>query len=677
MGNFFVVALEIIGIGAVGSLICQKDKELSHLISSVSSFIGALLVLIFSINLLLSGVTLVTNIPTSFPLFTLSFRIDPLAAFFLFIIAIIALPASVYGIGYMKSYYKKYNIGMFGFFYNLFLISLLLVVTSYNGLYFLFVWELMSLSSLFLVLFEHREADTIKAGITYFIMTHIGTAFIFVSFLFLYQSTGSFDFGLIKLHSETIPVIARNSILFCMIIGFGTKAGIIPLHIWLPKAHGAAPSHVSALMSGVMIKMGIFMFVRMFFDILPQPTIWLGFTILIVGAVSSLLGVLYALSEHDSKKLLAYHSIENIGIILLGLGSGLVFISMHKPELATLAIIAGLFHTINHAVFKSLLFLGAGSVISQTHTRNIEEYGGLIKRMPYTALFFLIGAIAISGLPPFNGFVSEWLTFQSLFAGIATQSMLTKSLFIFAGASLAFTGGLAAACFVKAFGITFLARPRSAESEKAKESSPLFTLSMGFLAALCLLLGIFAATVVQYLQVVVGSLQGLKNQSSVLSTINTTLHVTQGAAALNIPILLLGLIFSLMVVFGLVYLVSHKQKTTLNDLWACGYGKFPGPRNEITATAFSRTLIVIFKGIFQPTKQHTVEYVDANMRYFSKSRTVTLTIVNVYEKHLYSPLHNGIDALSLQIKKIQGGNVNQYLLYIFIVLLGLLIWVRY
>ncbi|HSW88689.1 MAG TPA: proton-conducting transporter membrane subunit, partial [Candidatus Saccharimonadales bacterium] len=420
MGNFFIVALEILGIGAVGSLVFQKDKELSHLISSVSSFIGALLVLIFSINLLLSGVTLVTTIPTSFPLFTLSFRIDLLAAFFLFIISIIALPASLYGIGYMKSYYKKYNIGMFGFFYNLFLISLLLVVTSYNGLYFLFVWELMSLSSLFLVLFEHREADTIKAGITYFIMTHIATAFIFVSFLFLYQSTGSFDFGIIKIHSEAIPFITRNIILFCMIIGFGTKAGIIPLHIWLPKAHGAAPSHVSALMSGVMIKMGIFMFVRMFFDILPQPTIWLGFTILLIGAISSLLGVLYALSEHDSKKLLAYHSIENIGIILLGLGSGLVFISMHKPELATLAIIAGLFHTINHAVFKSLLFLGAGSVISQTHTRNIEEYGGLIKRMPYTALFFLIGAIAISGLPPFNGFVSEWLTFQSLFAGIAT-----------------------------------------------------------------------------------------------------------------------------------------------------------------------------------------------------------------------------------------------------------------
>lgn len=677
MGNFFIVALEIIGIGAIGSLVFQKDKELAHLISSVSSLIGAVLTIIFSINLLLSKITLVSTIHTSFPLFTISFRIDPLAAFFLFIISLIALPASLYGIGYMKNYYKKYNIGMFGFFYNLFLISLFLVVTSYNGLYFLFVWEIMSLSSLFLVLFEHREADTIKAGITYFIMTHIATAFILVSFLFLYQSTGSFDFGVIKDYSVFISTITRNIILFCMIVGFGTKAGIIPFHIWLPKAHGAAPSHVSALMSGVMIKMGIFMFIRMFLDVLPQPTVWLGFTILIIGAVSSLLGVLYALSEHDSKKLLAYHSIENIGIILLGLGSGLVFISLHKPELAALAIVAGLFHTLNHAVFKSLLFLGSGSVISQTHTRNIEEYGGLIKRMPYTALFFLIGAIAISGLPPFNGFVSEWLTFQGLFAGIASQSMIIKGLFILGGASLAFTGGLAAACFVKAFGITFLARPRSHESEKAKESSPLFTISMGFLAVLCLLFGIFASTVVSFLQVVAGNLQAIKNQPSVLSTMNSALHVTQGTATLNMPVLVAGLVISVMIVFGIVQIVSRRQKESIGDLWACGYAHVPGPRMEITATAFSRTLIVIFRGIFQPTKQHTVEYVDANMRYFSKSRTVTLNIVNVYEKHLYNPLHNGIDALSLQIKKIQGGNINQYLLYIFIVLIGLLIWVRY
>lgn len=676
MMSLFTTALGLLVLGAIGSLLLQKNTELAHMTSSLSAMLASILALIFSTTMLFTKTAFVATIPTSFPLFTLSFSVDALATFFIFIISLIAIPASLYGIGYMRNYYEKYNIGVFGFFYNLFLLSLFLVVTAHNALYFLFVWELMSLSSLFLVIFEHKEAETTRAGLIYFIMTHTATAFILVAFLLLYQTTGSFDFGIIQQHAIAIPLVIRNLVLLCMIIGFGTKAGIIPFHIWLPRAHGAAPSHVSALMSGVMIKMGIFMFFRMFLDILPQASIWLGFVILLIGATSSILGVLYALSEHDSKRLLAYHSIENIGIILLGLGSGLVFIALHKPALATLAIIAALFHTLNHAIFKSLLFLGAGSVISQTHTRNVEAYGGLIKRMPYTAMFFLIGAIAISGLPPFNGFASEWITFQSLFAGIALQSMAIKSVFIFAGVSLAATGGLAAACFVKAFGVTFLARPRSSESEKAKESSLPFIVSMGFLAVLCLLFGIFASPIVQYLQTIAESLAAIRKPQTILTIINGSIQITQGHAVLAMPSIISGLLLASVVTFGLVYLLSHRQKETSNDLWNCGYTEIT-PRMEITATGFSRSIILIFKGLLQPTKQHSIEYVDANMRYFSKSRTVTLTIVNIYEKHVYYPLHTNLLAVSKQIKKIQGGNINQYLLYIFIVLIGLLIWARY
>lgn len=677
MLNLFVLSLEILVVGAFGSLLFQGNSKLSHIVCSAYSIIGSVLALIFSINTLVTPTVYNTVWYSSFPFFSISIHIDALSAFFIFIVSLVALPASLYGIGYMKSYYKKYNIGLFGFFYCLFLLSLYLVVTAYNGIYFLFVWEIMSLSSLFLVLFEYREGETIKAAITYFIMTHIATAFIFAAFLLLYISTGSFDFSIIQIHSATLPFWIRTVVLICMLVGFGTKAGIIPVHIWLPKAHSAAPSHVSALMSGVMIKMGVFMFFRMFLDILPQPTLWLGVIVLLIGAISSLLGVLYALSEHDSKRLLAYHSIENIGIILLGLGSGLVFLAMQKPALAMLAIAAGLFHTINHAIFKSLLFLGAGSVISQTHTRNIEEYGGLIKRMPYTAVFFLIGAVAISGLPPFNGFVSEWLTFQSLFAGILDQSIAMKAVFIIAGASLAFTGGLAAACFVKAFGTTFLARPRSSASEKAKESSPFFTISMGFLAVLCFLFGIGSVTVIRYLQMIENSLASLRIRASELSSIGNTIHVSNGSANLNVPFLLLLFVVVMCVTYLLVYLINRNQKISFGELWACGYDNLPGPRMEITATAFSRTLIMIFKGIFQPSKQHTLEYIDANMRYFSKSRTVTLNIVNVYETRFYNPLYRGIETLSQQVKKIQGGNINQYLLYIFVVLIGLLIWARY
>ncbi len=296
--------------------------------------------------------------------------------------------------------------------------------------------------------------------------------------------------------------------------------------------------------------------------------------------------------------------------------------------------------------------------------------------MPYTALFFLIGAIAISGLPPFNGFASEWMTFQSLFAGIVTQSILVKSMFIFAGACLAVTGGLAAACFVKAFGITFLARPRSHESEKAQESSFPFTVSMAFLALLCLFFGIFVSTIVQYLQTIASSLAVFTKQTSLITTTNGSLYLSQNNAMLNMPVVVFSLVIASVLTFGLVYVLSHRQKVVVADLWDCGYTEV-NPRMEITATGFSRSLIVVFKGIFKPTKQHTIEYVDANMRYFSKSRTVTLGIVNIYETHVYYPLHNYMFSLSKQIKKIQGGNINQYLLYIFIVLLGLLIWARY
>jgi hydrogenase-4 component B len=577
----------------------------------------------------------------------------------------------------MKQYAKKYNLGVFGFFYNLFLISLLLVVTAYNGIYFLFAWEIMSLSSLFLVIFEHQKSQIIKSGFIYFVMTHAATAFILLSFLLLYQSTGSFDFETIRLRSEAIPLMIKTIIFLCMIVGFGTKAGIVPFHIWLPRAHSAAPSHVSALMSGVMIKIGIFMFFRMFLDIIPGAPLWLGYTILIIGAISSILGVLYALSEHDIKRLLAYHSIENIGIILLGLGSGLIFISLDKPSLAMLAITAGLFHTLNHAVFKALLFLGAGSVISQTHTRNIEKYGGLIKLMPYTAIFFLVGAVAISGLPPFNGFASEWLTFQSLFSGITASAMFIKSAFIFGAACLAFTGGLAAACFVKAFGITFLARSRSIESENAREVSHPLLISMGMLATLCLVFGVFSSFVVTQLQLIIKNLSVFGKSISVLTSTGISLQVNQNSAHLNMSVVLLVMAVAIALAFGLVFALSRKQKVAIRTVWSCGYTYPLAPRMEITATAFSRSLILIFKGIFQPSKQHEIEYVDADMRYFSKSKTVTLGIVNVYEIYIYHPMNNLMHYISRQIKKIQSGNVNQYLLYMFILLIVLLIFARY
>lgn len=668
MINFFTILIAIFAFGALGSLIFHKNYHIANLFSNFSAIIGSLIGIIFSGSLLLTKNTASASIATSFPIFKISISIDFLSSLFVLVISTITLCASIYGLSYMKHYYTKYNLGLFGFFYNLFILSLILVVTADNGIYFLFCWELMSLASLFLVIFEHKKQEIMRAGNIYFIMTHAGTVFILLAFLILFHATGSFEFSVIKNSLASIPQFSKDIVFILALIGFGTKAGIIPLHIWLPKAHSAAPSQVSALMSGVMIKMGIFMMIRFFIDIFYPTPLWWGLIVLIIGAFSSILGVLYALSEHDIKRLLAYHSIENIGIILLGIGSSIIFSSLGQHSLANLALLAGLFHTVNHAIFKSLLFFGAGSVISQAHTRNIEEYGGLIKLMPYTAALFLIGSIAISGLPPFNGFVSEWLTFQALFAGINSQTIFLKGIFIFASACLAFTGGLAAACFVKAFGITFLARPRSIEAEKAKESPLSLRLGMLIVAALCLILGVFSNAFMPLLKTVAGSLGTLNNNKPI--AVNTVLD------QLNMPTVFGGLIIAIVATLGLTYWLSRKQKIVIGENWNCGFYSM-NSRAEITSTGFARSLILIFKGIFQPTKQDTVEYVDANIRYFTKSTTIILATLDMYEKYIYYPINKTIFYLSIQAKKIQSGNLNLYLLYILISLIALIVWARF
>ena len=342
----------------------------------------------------------------------------------------------------------------------------------------------MALTAYCLVSFEHEKAETRNAGVLFFIMSHIGTGCLILGFLLLFQAAGGHspgDYGFDGFHAlgEKMSPGRRDAAFLLFLFGFGVKAGIVPLHIWLPEAHPVAPSNVSALLSGVLIKTGIYGLTRVLFDFLGTPPNWWGVTVLTIGTISAVLGVLYALMEHDLKRLLAYHSIENIGIILMGLGASLMFLHTNHPVLAALALIAGLYHTINHAIFKALLFLGAGAVLHATHTRNMEEMGGLIKRMPKTAFFFLIGAVAISALPPLNGFVSEWLTYQSLLQGFGTTDSLVRLMFPLSGAMLALTGALAAACFVKAFGITFLAQPRSEHAAQAHEAAPTMLLGHG------------------------------------------------------------------------------------------------------------------------------------------------------------------------------------------------------
>lgn len=673
--NTFLLALGIFILGAFGSLVFKNDDKKANFWGHICALVGSIVGVFFSLSALLSQSTLTFTIPTTLPLIHISFYVDQLSAFFCLIISLVGVASSIFGIGYMDKFYGKYNLGVFGFFYNIFILSLFLVVTSYNAIHFLFAWEIMSLASFFLVIFEYKKLENTRSGFLYLIMMHIGTACIALALMLMYKATGSFDFAIMQAQAPNISAMAKNIIFVFALIGFGTKAGIIPLHIWLPLAHPSAPAHVSALMSGVMIKTSVFMLIRIFFDILGgqfSMPLWWGMVIMLIGASSSFLGVLYALTEHDIKRLLAYHSIENIGIIFIALGSAFILYSMGFRSLAMVGMIAALFHTINHSLFKALLFLGAGSVIFQTHTSNIEEYGGLIKRMPYTAIFFLIGSMAISGLPPLNGFASEWMAFQALFSGVQNGTMVAQAFFILGISSLAFSGGLAAACFVKVFGSTFLARPRSVHAGEAKESSIFFTSAMGILALLCILFGIGAAQVAPGITNVLQGISAFSGEIPAILSLENNLVVGEGFSAFSPFILFTLMVFVFLTVFFAVRIFSRKQKVVLGRTWDCGEDLTQN--TEITSTSFSRSLVVIFKGILRPTKQVDIEYHDSQIRYFTKSKTITLAVYNIYDSFLYRPLHQGIMWFSEKVKRIQSGNVNAYIFYILAVLITLLIW---
>jgi hydrogenase-4 component B len=674
MTILFIIALLSLSIGALASLILQKDGRLAHGVSSFFAGLGLGCTFVLSLLLLTTRTTLDYRIATGFPYFDITVHIDQFAALFFLIISTIGLASVIYGYGYIhehvNQYSKAHNVGYLGFFFNIFVGSMLLVVSAYNGIYFLFVWEVMALASLFLVFFKHQHADTQRAGIIYFVMTHIATMFILFAFILLFMYTGSLDFSVIKQHAGSIPWYIQNLIFVGFLIGFGTKSGIIPLHIWLPRAHSVAPTHVSALMSGVMIKMGIFMMIRMFFDVVPFTQLWGGVTILVIGGVSSVVGVLYALSEHDIKRLLAYHSIENIGIILLGVGSSLIFLSLHMPAMAMLALGAGIFHTINHAVFKSLLFFGAGAVINATHSRNIESYGGLIKKMPYTALFFLIGAMAISGLPPLNGFASEWVTYQGLFVGFTLHGMFLKILFISAVGALALTGGLAAACFVKAFGITFLARPRSQHTAQAVETSFSLLFAMGVLAALCIGIGFFAGPVLDGIKYIVSTFSLFSPSVAPVSTSIISISLFEGLYAISMPIIFLGIVIALGATYGWTYLTSNQQKEVIGDVWDCGFSHVT-PRMEVTASAFSRTLIVIFKYIFFASRKIDL---SSDSEIVTHAKTVHMRTKEVFENYVYQQFQPTLDYISRNVNKLQNGNTNRYILYMVAILIALLLW---
>ena len=463
-------------------------------------------------------------------------ELDALSAFFLIPVFLLSALAAVYGGGYLMKYKKTKRLGFAWFCYALLVASMAMVCLARNAVLFLLAWEIMALASFFLVAFEHEKPEVRRASWIYLVATHLGTACLLVMFLLLGAAAGSLDFDRF---AGSLPAQVSGICFILALIGFGTKAGIIPFHVWLPEAHPAAPSHVSALMSGIMIKTGIYGIIRML-SFLGAPPLWWGWLLLAIGIVSGVLGVVYALAQHDLKGLLAYHSVENIGIIMMGLGVGMIGWSAGMPSVAILGMTGGLLHVLNHALFKGLLFLGAGSVYQAAHTREIDLLGGLIKKMPVTACCFLIGAVAISGLPPLNGFVSEFLIYlASLRGATAMGADVAIPLFLAVG-SLALIGGLAAACFTKAFGIVFLGEPRSQDAAHAREAHPLMLVPMLLLAAACIGVGLLGMVVVPALSGVVSGILGFNAGPELKTAAGSLRSITIGSVALLLLIALVA-----------------------------------------------------------------------------------------------------------------------------------------
>jgi hydrogenase-4 component B len=660
--------------GAGGALIARTGPSARGL-TTAGATVGSTAGLVLALDALIRGVPFQLEIPQLLAVAGgVSLRLDRLGAFFLLVVEVVAIPSALFGGAYSRVYEGTHSLRLLGVMLNFFLLALTLVPFADNVVTFLLLWEAMSVASYFLVLTESDQRETRQAGLWYLAMAHGGLVLLMAAFLLLGANAPSTGFADLRTAAAALPADTRNAVFFLVLLGFGSKAGLVPLHVWLPLAHPAAPSHVSALMSGAMIKMGVYGLLRVALDLLGGGPAWWGGAILAVGAVSALLGVLYALMEHDLKRLLAYHSVENIGIIFLGIGAGLLFQSYGLAPLAALALVAGLYHTLNHACFKGLLFLGSGAVLHATHTRNMEELGGLIKRMPRTALCFLIGAAAISGLPPLNGFVSEWLVFQALLGGPQLPRPELGLLMAFAVAMLALTSGLAAACFVKAFGITFLAMPRSGHAAGAREVPLAMQLGMGALAVACGALGVGCTLVVPSLGAVVAGLGGLP-AGLVTGMPRLTLEIPGTVGVIAPAALAAGLVLVPVGVLVAFRFGGVDRRLRVGDTWGCGrIGQTP--RMEYTATAFAEPLRRVFAELYRPTEDLSIDF-HPESKYFVQSIAYRSEVHPWFERLLYAPVVSFLRRTAFRVRWLQAGSLHLYLLYMILALVALLLVSRW
>ena len=664
-----LAAVSLSGVVSLGAT--RRHPGFLHNGSFILLALGGLLGVVAGGWALLADITLTDQLALGLPWLRWHVRLDPLSGFFHVLLGVLLIAIGLYGPRYTREFARGARpqpLPPLGVFTAVFVLGMQFLLLADDAFVFMVFWELMSVGGYLLVAYQHQHGANRRAAFLFLLLAHVGALVILICFGVLAAFGGGYTFDLMRAAGLS-PLWATLAFVFAL-IGFGTKAGVVPLHAWLPEAHPVAPSHISALMSGAMIKMGIYGFVRVTYDLIGQVRWEWGVVVLGVGAVSALAGVLYALMQHDLKRLLAYHSIENIGIILMGLGLSMIFLGTGYEVLGTLGLVAALYHTLNHALFKGLLFLGAGAVLYRTHERDLEHMGGLIHRMPVTAAFFLVGCIAISALPPFNGFVSEWLTFQTALQAPRLENGVLRAIIPITAAMLALAAALAAACFVKAYGVAFLGRARTRRVARAREVSRGMLAGQGLLAAACLALGVLPTLVIDAMAPLTRQLVGQTLPSATAQGWLWLTPISPQTASYSAPFVLVAI--TLVLVLGFVFLKRRAKPARRAYAWDCGFGPL-NARMQYTSSAFTQPIRRVFAPAWKIEEQIEASR-EAGPLGRPKSLRHHLQVGDWSWLKGYLPIGRLVLAAARRVGLIQAGSIHTYLIYSFVTLL-IFLWI--